>query len=145
MWILLVLVAAVASPRVSQVARPLIAAFAFVSAWLLTAVFDELRTPAWTMFTGCAVIVVSIIVIIVTVHRWTQGGDGDESGAGQQDDQGGGGPRRLGRMLCNMYVAVATRASGPSSSANSRPTLPSVSRRRPISRQPGLRPSRSWV
>jgi hypothetical protein len=94
--ILLALVAAVASPRVSRVARPLIATFAFAWAWLLTAVFVALRAPGWTMFTGGAVIVVSIVVITVTVHLWTQGADGGDSGPGQRGDHGGGGPRRRG-------------------------------------------------
>ena len=89
-----VLVVTVGSPRVSQVARPLIAALAFVSAWLLTAVLDALRAPAWTMFTGCAVIVLMVGMIVVTVHCWTLGGEGEEGLAGQQGDQGGGGPRR---------------------------------------------------
>jgi hypothetical protein len=91
--ILLALVAAVASPRVSQLVRPLIATFAFACAWLLTAVFDALRAPGWTVFMGGSVTVVSIVVITVTVHLWTQGGDGGESGPGQRGDHGGGGPR----------------------------------------------------
>lgn len=92
--ILLALVAAVANPRVPQLARPLIATFAFSCAWLLTAVFDALRAPGWTIFMGGTVIVVSIVVITVTVHLWAQGGDGGESSPGQRGDHGGGGPRR---------------------------------------------------
>ena|SRR5947209_596628 len=92
--IMLALLAAVASPAVSQLARPLIATLAFVCAWLLTAAFDALRAPGWTTFTGAAVMVASISVTIVTVHRWTQNGDAGESGPGQSDDHDGGGPRR---------------------------------------------------
>ena len=91
--ILLALVAAVAGPRASPVARALIATLAFACAWLLTAVFDVLRAPGWTMFTGGAVIVVSIVVITATVHLWTQEGDGGESNPGQPGNDGGGGPR----------------------------------------------------
>jgi hypothetical protein len=92
--ILLALVVAVANPRVSQLARPLIATFAFACAWLLTAVLDALRAPGWTTLMGGAVIVVGIVVITVTVHLWAQGGVGGESGPGQRGDHGGGGPRR---------------------------------------------------
>jgi hypothetical protein len=93
--IMLALVAALASPAVSELARPLIAMFACACAWLLTAGFDALRAPGWTMFPGGAVIVVSLVVIIVTVHRWTQGCDGGDSAPGQRgDEHGGGGPRR---------------------------------------------------
>jgi hypothetical protein len=92
--ILLALAAAVASPRVSGLARPLMAMLVFAGAWLLTAVFGALRAPGWTMFTGGAVIAVSIVVITVTVHLWTQGGDGGESSPGQRGDHGGGEPRR---------------------------------------------------
>ena len=91
--ILLALVAAAASPRVSPLARPLIASFALACAWALTAVFDALRAPGWTMLMGGAVIAVSIMVITVTIHLWTLGG-GNESSLGQRGDQGGGGPRR---------------------------------------------------
>lgn len=92
--ILLALVAAVANPRASQLARALIATFAFACAWVLTAVFDALGAPRWTIFTGGAVIVASIVVITVTVHLWTQEGDGGESDPGQRGNDGGGGPRR---------------------------------------------------
>jgi hypothetical protein len=92
--ILLALAAAVTSPRVSIVARPLIAIFALAWAWLLTAALDALRAPSWTILPGGAVIVVSIVVITVTVHLWTQAGDGGESDPGQGGDHGGGGPRR---------------------------------------------------
>lgn len=77
--ILLGLGAALAGPRVSQLARPLIAAFAFACAWLLTAAFDAMRAPGWTMFAGGAVIVVSVFVITVTVHLWTREADSDPS------------------------------------------------------------------
>lgn len=92
--ILLALVAAVASPRASPLARAVIATFAFTGAWLLTGVLDALRAPGWTMFTGGAVIVVSIVGITVTVHLWTQEGGG-EGGPGKRGDDGEGGqPRR---------------------------------------------------
>jgi hypothetical protein len=91
--ILLALVAAVASPRVPQLARPVIATFGFACAWLLTAVLDALRAPGWTIFMGGAVIVVSILVITVTVHLWARAGSGGESSEGQLGDHDGGGPR----------------------------------------------------
>jgi hypothetical protein len=92
--ILLVLAAAVASPRVSQLARPLIATFAFALAWLAAAVLDALRAPGWTMILGGAVIVLAIAVTTATVHVWTLGGD---DGAGEPVHRGahdGGGPGR---------------------------------------------------
>ena len=92
--ILLVLAAAVASPRLSRLARPLLAISAFTCAWLLTAVSDALQAPGWAMFTGVAVIVISIVVVTVTVHLWTREGDGSESGPGLRGNDGGGGPRR---------------------------------------------------
>jgi hypothetical protein len=92
--ILLALAAAVASSRVSHLARPLLAFSSFTCAWLLTAMSDALQAPAWTMFTGGAVIVISIVVVTVTVHLWTQEGDGSDSGPGLRGNDGGGGPRR---------------------------------------------------
>ena len=90
--ILLALAAAVSSPRVSSLARPMIATFAFACAWLITA-FDALRAPGWTVSLGVAVIVVSIGLITATLHIWTQEVDGG-AGAGPRPDEGGGGPGR---------------------------------------------------
>lgn len=92
--ILMALGAAVASPRVSQLARPVIAAFAFACAWVLNGVAAVMRAPGWTIFLGGAVIVVSILVMIVTVHLWTQEGEGGDGGPGARGGHGGGGPRR---------------------------------------------------
>jgi hypothetical protein len=92
--ILLVLAAAVASPRVSSLARPVIATLAFACAWLATAVFDAMRAPGWTIVLGGAVIVVSIVLITASLHMWTQETDGSESGPGHRCDHGGGGPGR---------------------------------------------------
>jgi hypothetical protein len=92
--ILLALAAAVASSRVSHLARPLLAISAFTCAWLLTAMSDALHAPGWTMLTGGVVIVVSIVVVTATVHRWTQQGDGSDTGPGLPGNDGGGGPRR---------------------------------------------------
>ena len=89
--ILLTLGASVTSPRVSQLARPVIAVFAFMCAWLSTALAFALRGPGWITFMGAAVIVVSILVVTVTVHVWTQARD---VGPGRLGDHGGGGPRR---------------------------------------------------
>lgn len=91
--ILLALATAVASPRVSRLVRLAIATFAFMCAWLVTAVFDAMRAPGWTIFVGEGVIMVSIVVISATVHFWSQAGDGD-AGGGQRGPHGGGGPRR---------------------------------------------------
>jgi hypothetical protein len=90
--LLLSLVAAVASPRVSQAARPAIATFAFACAWLVTAGVDAMGAPGWTIFLGGAVIVASIVVLIATLHIWTQGGDVADRGPHRGD--GGDGPRR---------------------------------------------------
>lgn len=91
--ILLALAAAVASPRVSQLARPVIATVAFACAWLMTAAFDAMRAPDWSMFLGGVVIVVSIAVTTATLHLWTQEGDGGNRGPGRPSGHGGGGPR----------------------------------------------------
>jgi hypothetical protein len=91
--VLLALAAAVASPRLSQLARLVITTLAFVCAWLITAAFDAARAPDWTMYTGGAVIVASIALVIATLHLWTQAGDGDESEQ-EHGDEGGGGLRR---------------------------------------------------
>lgn len=88
--IVLVLAAAVGSPRMSRLARPLIATGAFTCAWLLTAMLDALRAPGWTTLTGGVVIMVSIVVISVTVHLWTQGSEGGERGPGDRGGDGGG-------------------------------------------------------
>ena len=92
--LLVALAVAVASRSVSQLARPVIATFAFVCAWLLAAGFEAMGVRGFTTFLGAGVIVVSLVVITATLHRWTQGGDGGDTGPGHQDAQGGGGPRR---------------------------------------------------
>jgi hypothetical protein len=60
----------------------------------MTAAFDAMRAPGWTVFLNGAVIVVSIAVITVTLHLWTQGGDAGDSEPGHPGAHGGGGPRR---------------------------------------------------
>jgi hypothetical protein len=92
--ILAALAAAVVSPRLSLLARALVATLAFACAWLLSAVLAALRAPVWATAMGCALIVISIVVITVTIHLWAQAGVGGEHGRGQQDDEGKGGPRR---------------------------------------------------
>jgi hypothetical protein len=92
--ILLALVAAVASPRLSQLARPVIATLAFACAWPLAAGLDAMRAPGWTIILGGAVIVVSIVVITGTLHLWTQGGHGGDIGPGHPGQHDGGGPGR---------------------------------------------------
>jgi hypothetical protein len=77
--VLLALAAAIARRRASQLARVVIATFAFTFAWLLTAAFDATRGPDWAMVTGGAVIAVSIVVVIATLHLWTQAADGGQS------------------------------------------------------------------
>jgi hypothetical protein len=91
--ILLALAAAVVSPRMSQVARPVTTTFAFACAWLITGVFDAIQAPRRTICVGGAVIVVSIVVIITTLHVWTQGGDDADSRPILRGGHGGGGPR----------------------------------------------------
>jgi hypothetical protein len=91
--ILLVLAAALASPRMSQLARPVIATFAFACAWVITAASDAMHAQRWTIFVGAAVIVVSIVVITTTLHLWTQGDDDGDGGPGHRGSHGGGGPR----------------------------------------------------
>ena len=92
--LLLVLAAAVASARLSSLARPVIAMVAFACAWLATAVVDVMRAPGWTLFLGGAVIVVSIILIVATLHIWAHDSDDGDDGSGPRGDHGGGGPGR---------------------------------------------------
>lgn len=92
--VLLALVAAIASPRMSQLARLVISTLAFTLAWFTTTAVGETGAPDWTMFMGGAVIVVSTLVVIATLHRWTQAGDGGENQPEHRADDGGGGPRR---------------------------------------------------
>lgn len=77
----------------TPLARALIATFAFVCAWLLSAALATLHAPRWTMFTDGAVIVTSIIGISVGLHFWTQADEGGESDDGQGGERRGG-PRR---------------------------------------------------
>lgn len=79
--------------RLSQPASLLIATFTFAGAWVLTAGLATIRAPGWTIFIGCALIMVSIGAVMVTLHHWAQGGGGGEGGPDSRDDQGGGGPR----------------------------------------------------
>jgi hypothetical protein len=74
--ILMALAVAVASRKVSRLARLLIATFAFACAWLLAAGFDAIGVRGWTMGLGAAVIAVTIGVIAATLHLWAQEGDG---------------------------------------------------------------------
>ena len=92
--ILVMLWAVVASPRVSSLARPVIASLAFACAWPATAVFDALGAPRWTIFLGAAVIVVSIVMITATLQMWTQETDGSETGPEPRGDHGEGGHGR---------------------------------------------------
>jgi hypothetical protein len=92
--ILLALGVAAARPAMPELTRLVISTVAFASAWLITAAFEALRAPGWTIFLGGAVIVVSIAAITATLHVWTQGGDGGESAPGHRGAHGGGGPRR---------------------------------------------------
>jgi hypothetical protein len=92
--ILVALAAAVGSQRVSQLARLVIATFAFTCAWLVAGGLDTMRVPGWTVILSGAVIVVSVGAITATLHVWTQGGDAGDTRPGHRDDHGGGGPRR---------------------------------------------------
>jgi hypothetical protein len=92
--ILVALAAAIASPKASQLARPVIATGAFGAAWLTAALSDLMRAPGWVVFLGGLVIVVSIFVVTVTVHAWAQEGAGGSRGPGDRGERGGGGPRR---------------------------------------------------
>jgi hypothetical protein len=71
----------------------MIAAFAFVCAWLITAALDAMRAPEWTMVTGGAVIMVSILAVIAALQLWTQTGDAGETEPARRTDEGEGGPR----------------------------------------------------
>lgn len=92
--VLLGLAAAAASPRLSRHARLIISTFAFACAWLMTAAFDAMRAPDWTLFMGGTVITVSIVVAMATLHLWTQASDMGETRPPRRGDEGGGGPRR---------------------------------------------------
>lgn len=85
----LTLAIALASPRVSQLARPAIATFVLACAWLITGVVDAVGAPAWTIFVGVGVIVASIVVMLASLHVWTQASDFVSRGG----DDGGGGLR----------------------------------------------------
>jgi hypothetical protein len=127
--ILLALAAALASPRRSQLARPLIATSAFACAWLLTAVFAAMRVSGWTTFVGGAVIAVSIVVITATLHVGRGEAMAVTAGPGNEAPMAEVGRDVVGRMLRLLEVAAAPRTGGRSSSANSRCTLPSARRR----------------
>ena len=73
--ILVALAIAMANRKLSPLARPVIATFAFACAWLLAAGSDAMGDRGWTIFLAAAVIVVSLAVITTTLHRWTQCGD----------------------------------------------------------------------
>jgi hypothetical protein len=92
--ILAALGVAVASRRVSQLARPVIATLALACAWLIAAGSAAMQAPGWTMFLGGVVIVASIAVATATLHVWTQGGDGGDIAPGERGAHGGGGPGR---------------------------------------------------
>jgi hypothetical protein len=92
--VLLVLAAAVAWPRVSQLARLVISVFGFLCAWLIVASLDVMGAPKSTVLLGGAVIVVSIVVVLATLHRWMRTVDAGEAHSEDRDDEGGGGPRR---------------------------------------------------
>ena len=92
--IVIALAAAIANRNVSRHARPVIATFAFVCAWLAAAGFYALGLRGWTIFLSAAMIVVSLAVITATLHFWTLGGEGDDAGQGPRGAHGGGGPRR---------------------------------------------------
>jgi hypothetical protein len=89
--VLVTLVAAVVRPRGSRLARLVMATFAFTVAWLLTAVCDATGTPAWTMFMGGAVLVMSIGVVTASLHLWTKAGDEGEIQSERRGDEDGGG------------------------------------------------------
>lgn len=80
--------------ELSRLARLMIAAFALACAWLVTAALDAMRAPDWTMYTGGAVIMVSIVAVIAALQLWTQAGDAGETEPARRSDEGGGGPRR---------------------------------------------------
>ena len=92
--VLLVLAAAVAMPRMSSLARAVVATSAFACAWVVTAVFVAMRTPSWATLLGGAVIATSIVVTSATLHLWAREDDGGDRGPRQQGDHGGGGPWR---------------------------------------------------
>src|SRR6476619_7305790 len=89
--ILVALAGAVASPRVSSLARAVIATFAFACAWLMAAVLDAIHAPGWTIFLGGALIAANIVAIGATLHLWAREGDGGDGGPRQPGDHGGDG------------------------------------------------------
>lgn len=92
--VFLVLTAAFASRKRSQLDRLATAAFAFVCAWLINAAFEATRPAELIAFLGGAVIVASIVAVLISLHRWAQGGASDETQTERRGDEGGGGPRR---------------------------------------------------
>lgn len=73
----------------SDLARLIIASFAFLCAWLSTAAAEALRSPDWATIVGGALIVVSVAAVVKTLHRWTQAGDRCETEPGGDDGEGG--------------------------------------------------------
>jgi hypothetical protein len=92
--IVLALAAAIANRNVSSLARPVIATFAFLCAWLLAAGLYAIGLRGGTIFLSVAVIVASLAVITATLHLWTQGAEGGDAGPGPRGAHGGGGPHR---------------------------------------------------
>lgn len=70
------LVMVAASRKMSQLARLVIATFAFACAWLVATGLDAMGARGWTIFIAAAVIVVSIVVITAALYLWTQEDDG---------------------------------------------------------------------
>lgn len=85
---------AIPSPTVSRLGRLVIAISAFLCVSLITTTLTALRASDWTIFTGGAMVVLSIAVVIATLHLWTESGDGPPAGSEHGSDEGEGGPRR---------------------------------------------------
>jgi hypothetical protein len=92
--VLLALAGAVASRGVSSLARAVLATFAFLGAWLMTAVLDAIHAPGWTILLGGALIAANIVAISATLHLWAREGDCRDDAPGQPGDHGGDGPGR---------------------------------------------------
>jgi hypothetical protein len=80
--------------KLSQLARLMIATFAFVCALLMTGALDALRASDWMLVTGAVMLAASIVAVIATLHLWTQADDSGETEPEHRGDDGGGGARR---------------------------------------------------
>lgn len=65
----------------SQISRPLVAAFSLVGLWFLAMVLETLRVPVWALVMNGGLLLVNVIVLTAAIHdvtrqQYHQDGDG---------------------------------------------------------------------